>query len=157
MRRGAYQLFMWGWVADYPDPENFLFLLWSESARSAGGPNTANFSDPQLRPPLPRHARRCPTATERLRLIQEMRAILERERPWIELFHPESYALIHGWVHNAKPLGMSFSDPQVPATSTSRCGRAQRAEWNQAGALAGLGAARRSPSSVFAPGRRAPW
>ncbi len=28
VRRGAYQLFFWGWVADYPDPENFLFLLW---------------------------------------------------------------------------------------------------------------------------------
>ncbi|MDH4017696.1 MAG: ABC transporter substrate-binding protein, partial [Actinomycetota bacterium] len=26
VRNGAYQLFMWGWIADYPDPENFLFL-----------------------------------------------------------------------------------------------------------------------------------
>ena len=48
MRRGAYQIFLWGWVADYPDPENFLFLLWSAMARSKnGGPNTANFADPR--------------------------------------------------------------------------------------------------------------
>ena len=46
VRNGAYQIFSWGWVADYPDPENFLFLLTSEMARSkSGGPNTANFSD----------------------------------------------------------------------------------------------------------------
>ena len=37
---------MWGWVADYPDPENFLFLLWGPMGRSAsGGPNTANFAN----------------------------------------------------------------------------------------------------------------
>ncbi len=129
VRRGAYQLFMWGWVADYPDPENFLFLLWSESARSAGGPNTANFSDPEFDRRF-LAMRDAPDGPERLRLIQEMRGILERERPWVELFHPESYALIHGWVHNAKPLGMSSStlkyrDVDVPLRA------AKRAEWNR--------------------------
>ena len=50
VRRGAYQIFLLGWVADYPDPENFLFLLWSGMARSKnGGPNTANFADSALR------------------------------------------------------------------------------------------------------------
>ena len=44
MRRGAYQIFIWGWIADFPDPENFLFLLECQNARSkSGGPNTANF------------------------------------------------------------------------------------------------------------------
>ena len=46
VRNGAYQIFMWGWVADYPDPENFLFLLTSDMARSVNnGPNTANFQN----------------------------------------------------------------------------------------------------------------
>ena len=26
VRQGAYQIFLWGWIADFPDPENFLFL-----------------------------------------------------------------------------------------------------------------------------------
>jgi ABC-type transport system substrate-binding protein len=130
VRRGAYQLFMWGWVADYPDPENFLFLLWSEMARSkAGGPNTANFANPDY-DRLFLAMRELPDGDRRIAVIREMRALLERERPWIELFHQESYALVHGWMHNLKPLGMSFStfkyqDVDVPMR------RARRAEWNQ--------------------------
>ena len=46
VRRGAYQIFIWGWVADFPDPENFFFLLECQNARSkSGGPNTADFCD----------------------------------------------------------------------------------------------------------------
>ena len=48
VRKGAYQIFMWGWIADYPDPENFLFLLWGPLAHSKShGSNTANFADPR--------------------------------------------------------------------------------------------------------------
>jgi oligopeptide transport system substrate-binding protein len=32
----------------------------------------------------------------------------EHERAWIELVHPEDYALFHGWLENVKPFGMSF-------------------------------------------------
>jgi ABC-type transport system substrate-binding protein len=130
VRRGAYQLFMWGWVADYPDPENFLFLLWSEMARSKnGGPNTANFISAEY-DRLFLRMRELPDGEPRTAVIQEMRALLERERPWIELFHQESYALVQGWMHNVKPLGMSFStfkyqDVDVPLR------RARRAEWNR--------------------------
>jgi ABC-type transport system substrate-binding protein len=124
VRRGAYQLFMWGWVADYPDPENFMSLLWSESARSKGGPNTANFAHPEF-DRLFLRMRDAPDGPERQALIREMQRIVEHERPWVELFYPESYALVHGWVHNAKPLGMSFStlkyrDVDVPVRATKR-------------------------------------
>src|SRR5262245_24076341 len=129
VRRGAYQLFMWGWVADYPDPENFLFLLWSESARSAGGPNTANFANPDF-DRLFLAMRDAPDGPARLPLIQEMRGIRERERPLVELFHPESYALIPGWVHNAKPLGMSFSTLKYRDVDVALRARRRR-EWNR--------------------------
>jgi ABC-type transport system substrate-binding protein len=129
VRRGAYQVFMWGWVADYPDPENFLFLLWSEMARSKGGPNTANFANPEY-DRLFLRARELPNGPERTAVIREIRALLERERPWIELFHQESYALVQGWMHNVKPLGMSFSTFKYQdvdaALRTTR-----RAEWNR--------------------------
>lgn len=129
VRRGAYQLFMWGWVADYPDPENFLGLLWGKLARSAGGPNTANFDDPEY-DRLFLKMRDMPDGPERLAVIREMRGILEREGPWIDLFFPETYALIHGWVYNAKPLGMSYSTLKyrwVDAPDRAR----KRLAWNE--------------------------
>lgn len=130
VRRGAYQLFLWGWVADYPDPENFLFLLWSEMARSKGGPNTANFKHAEY-DRLFLRMRELPNGPDRTQVIAEMRTILEHERPWIELFYPESYALVHGWMHNVKPLGMSsptfkYYDVDVALR------RVRRAEWNRA-------------------------
>ena len=150
MRRGAYQLFMWGWVADYPDPENFLFLLWGESARSAGGPNTANFADPEY-DRLFLAMRDAPDDPERLALIRELRAIVERERPWIELFYPESYALVHGWVHNAKPLGMSFSTLKYRDVDVAQR-TAQRIAWNRAGRWPAWALAGGRGRVVLAPG-----
>ena len=129
VRKGSYQIFMWGWVADYPDPENFLFLLWGPMARSAGGPNTANFADPVYDAKFVA-MRDLPNDAERARLIRELIDIVQRDRPWIELFYPESFTLTHGWVRNSKPLGMSFSTLKYrdldPVTRTRL-----RDEWNQ--------------------------
>jgi len=109
VRKGAYQLFLWGWVADYPDPENFLSQLWGPLGRSvSGGTNTANFADPKY-DELFLEIRNLPDGPERLDRIRRMAEIVEQERPWIELFYPEDYTLYHGWLQNVKPLGMSFS------------------------------------------------
>jgi ABC-type transport system substrate-binding protein len=113
VRRGSYQIFQWGWVADYPDPENFLFLLYSPMGRTrSGGPNTANFSDARYDELFLAMKTRRNDAT-RLEIIREMRAMLEHERPWIELFHPEDYVLYHEWLKHVKPAGMS-----IPTGST---------------------------------------
>ena len=34
MRKGTHQIFFWGWLADYPDAENFLFLLYGPNAKA---------------------------------------------------------------------------------------------------------------------------
>jgi ABC-type transport system substrate-binding protein len=130
VRDGAYQIFQWGWVADYPDPENFLFLLTTEMARSvSGGPNTANFKDARFDALFAR-MKVTPNGPERTQLIEEMRGILERERPWIELFHPEDYALTHGWLHHVVPAGLS-----IPTTKYHDVNPELRAElratWNE--------------------------
>jgi len=129
VRRGTYQVFMWGWVADYPDPENFLFLLWSEMARSNGGPNTANFQNAEY-DQLFLAMRDRQDDDERRALIERMRSVLETERPWIELFHIESYVLAHGWLANVKPLGMSFSTAKYQDVDVA-LRTARRAEWNR--------------------------
>jgi oligopeptide transport system substrate-binding protein len=130
VRNGAYQIFMWGWVADYPDPENFLFLLRSEMARSvSGGPNTANFRHSRY-DALYLEMKSTPNGAERMALIREMVDILEHERPWIELNHAEDYALFHGWLENVKPFGMSF--PMTKYRDLDADERATlREQWNQ--------------------------
>jgi len=145
VRNGSYQIFMWGWIADYPDPENFLFLLQSEMGQTqSGGPNTANFSNPRY-DALFEKMKDMPNSPERMALIAEMRTLLEEERPWIELLYSESYALIQSWVDNVKPMGISI--PTLKYRDVDPAKRAElRAAWNQpirwpAYALAGLCAA----------------
>jgi ABC-type transport system substrate-binding protein len=130
VRNGAYQIFMWGWVADYPDPENFLFLLWSEMARSKNnGPNTANFMNDRY-DELYLSVKARGNGPERMAEIVEMREIVERERPWIELLFREDYALYHSWYKNVKPFGMSgpmFKYRDIDVDERSRL----REAWNE--------------------------
>jgi ABC-type transport system substrate-binding protein len=130
LRRGAYQIFLYGWVGDYPDPENFLFLLWGPmSASKGGGPNSANFSNPRY-DELFLEMKDRPNDARRKQLIREMRELLERERPWIELVHAESYALYQPWLRNLKPAGLSLPTAKYVDVDTPLRARLRR-EWNQ--------------------------
>ena len=129
VKQGAYQIFTWGWIADYPDPENFYFLLSGPMAQSkSGGPNTANFVDPHFDELFAAMKDR-ENDPQRLELIRQMRGIVERESPWIELYHRESYALYHAWMRNVKPAGLSY-----PAAKYQDIDASERSElrlaWN---------------------------
>ena len=130
MRRGAFQVFFWGWIADYPDPENFYFLLHGPSGQTkSGGPNSANFADARFDALFEANRNR-PNDAERLAGLRALRAIVEEECPWIPLFHPEDYALLQGWLGNLKPTGLT-----VPVFKYYRVDPAPRAErraaWNR--------------------------
>ncbi len=130
IRRGAYQMFFFGWSADYPDPENFLFLLWGPLAKSAsGGSNAANFDDPEYNR-LFVEMRDMRDGPERLAIIRRMLEILRVERPWIELFSPEQYVLSQGWLRNMKSFGMSM--PMFEYYDVEAAPRAEaRRVWNE--------------------------
>lgn len=130
IRVGAYQIFQWGWVADYPDAENFLFLLWSDMARSKNnGPNSANYSNARF-DELFLRMKTLPDNGEKLGMIREMQQILEHERPWIELFHSEDYLLSQGWLNGVKSSGMSMPTMKYWALD-SGLRRERRAAWNR--------------------------
>jgi ABC-type transport system substrate-binding protein len=130
VRTGAYQLFWWGWGADYPDPENFLFLLYGPMGRTrSGGPNTSNFADPRYDALFVR-MRAQENDPQRAALIAEMRGILERERPWIEIFYPEDYSLSQAWVRHAKPSAMTLPIEKYLDVDPAERAR-RRAEWNE--------------------------
>jgi oligopeptide transport system substrate-binding protein len=131
MLKGSYQIFTWGWMADYPDPENFLFLLTTKMAHSvSGGPNNTNFKNPAY-DALFDQMRTRPNDKERQRIINQMLKILEKERPWIELFFPEDYELVHGWVKNVRTVGIS-TVPTAKYYDLDQEERAQlRERWNR--------------------------
>jgi ABC-type oligopeptide transport system substrate-binding subunit len=33
MNKGTFQIYYWGWLADYPDAENFLFMLYGPNCQ----------------------------------------------------------------------------------------------------------------------------
>jgi len=109
VRNDAYQIFTWGWLADYPDPENFLFLLESKMAKTVNnGPNTANFQNKKYDKLFLAMSRRN-NDKKRLEICLKMKKILEDECPWIPLIHNEDYGLYHSWYKNVKPGGLLSS------------------------------------------------
>jgi ABC-type transport system substrate-binding protein len=110
IRRGAVQLYYLGWNADYPDPENFLFLLaGSEGKVAKGGENASNYVNPQydrLFEQMKNMESSGTRGVERLAIIRQAVAVLQHDAPWIFGSHPKSYTLGHQWLHNRKPTDM---------------------------------------------------
>ncbi|MCK9991124.1 MAG: ABC transporter substrate-binding protein [Rugosibacter sp.] len=130
IRKGAAQLFYFGWNADYPDPENFLFLLSSQqSAVLHDGSNAANYSNPAY-DALFSQVQAMENGPRRQVLIDQMVAQLRKDAPWVWGFHPKDYSLQHAWLKNRKPgkvgnntLKYQRIDPALR--------EAKRAEWNR--------------------------
>ncbi len=108
IRNGTQQLFYWGWNADYPDPENFLFLLYGPNARGGteGGVNSANYDNPEYNR-LFKQMENMANGPQRQALIDRLVGIAREDAPWLWGMHPKDYALFHGWVHNVKPSQMA--------------------------------------------------
>ena len=103
MRTGQAQLFQWGWNADYPDPENFLFLLYGPNSKiMTGGENAANYQNDQF-DHLFELMRVMPDNNDRQIIIKDMLTILTEDSPWIWGFHPKQFSLYHAWNKNVKP------------------------------------------------------
>jgi len=103
VRKGNVQLFYFGWNADYPDPENFFFLLDGHEAKVPhGGENAANYANPEFDALFGR-MKNMDNTPERLQIVRRMNAILHHDAPWVFGLHPKSYTLSHRWLSNRKP------------------------------------------------------
>jgi len=130
MHKGTGQLYMWGWNADYPDPENFLSLLYGPNSRMAGGgENTSNYANPRFNA-LFGQMKSMDNGPERQALIDEMVEIARRDAPWLWGFHPKAFSLHHGWVGNLKPNLMANNTLKYRRVDAARRERLRR-EWNR--------------------------
>ena len=103
MIKGTGQIFMWGWNADYPDPENFLFLLYGPQGRvDNGGMNSVNYNNPEY-DRLFEQMKNMQNGPERQAIIDRMIEILRQDAPWSWGFNPKGFSLHHAWYKNAKP------------------------------------------------------
>ena len=98
--KGQFQFTYMDWLADYPDPENFVFLLYGPNQRP--GPNTCNYENAAY-DRLFEQMRSMPDGAERQIIINKMRDIAVEDCPWIYLVHPESFALTQPWLTGFKP------------------------------------------------------
>lgn len=106
MRNGSAQMFMWGWVADYPDAENFLFLLYGPNAKAeGGGENASNYQNQEF-DRLFEEMRFLDDGSEKQALVHRMVEIVQRDAPWMFGYYPASGGAYQAWVGNAKPSQM---------------------------------------------------
>ncbi len=129
VRKGTSQLYYWGWNADYPDPENFLFLFYGPQGKvKFSGENASNYANPEF-DRLFERMREMHNSPERQIVVEQMVEILRRDAPWVWGFHPKDYALAHQWVENRKPNKMShngFKYQRLDPVLRDRL----RSEWN---------------------------
>jgi ABC-type transport system substrate-binding protein len=130
IRKGTQQLYGLGWAADYPDAENFLFLLHGPQARADGaGSNSSNYLNPEF-DALFEKMKNTPNSPERQRAIDAMVEMVRHDAPWIFGFHPKDYSLRHSWLANAKPNDMAGNTTKYLRLDVQRR-EALRREWNR--------------------------
>jgi hypothetical protein len=151
--KGKHQVFWWGWLADYPDAENFLFLLYGPNAKSLhNGENTANWQNPEF-DRLYRQMQVLDNGPEKQRLIDQMVKVAQEDAPWAWGYFPYAGVAFQPWVHNGKPT-VVVNDKALYWRVDPKLREQRQAEWNRPVAwplaalvllaLALLGAARRS-------------
>jgi oligopeptide transport system substrate-binding protein len=91
------QLFVQGWIADYPDPQDFLDILFHTGAEY----NTGNYSNPQVDTLLDKAGVEQNEAT-RLLLYQQAEQIVVDEAACLPLSFGKSYFLIKPYVNHYK-------------------------------------------------------
>ena len=130
MLKGTSQIYYWGWNADYPDPENFMFLFYGPNRKvDINGENASNYDSPEF-DALFEEMKPMENGPERQVVIDKMLQIVRRDAPWLFGYYPKAFRLQHAWYFNEKPNQMARNTLKYkridPALRDTR-----RAEWNQ--------------------------
>ena len=96
LHKGRFQMFDIGWIADYPDPENFLDILFHSESTN----NHTHYSNPEVDDLLMR-ARVETDTTARYHLYNQAEQMILDDAPWVPLwFDGESKLLVKPNVHD---------------------------------------------------------
>jgi ABC-type transport system substrate-binding protein len=126
IQKGQFQLVLYGWLADYPDPENFVFLLYGRNDRTV---NAAAYDNPEYNR-LFEQMRAMDDGPERLSIIRKMRAIEVEDCPVAFSDHGEGLGLHYMWVTNEKLHPVALDGDKYRGIDAERRARLREA-WNQ--------------------------
>jgi oligopeptide transport system substrate-binding protein len=101
-RGGPYQMWIIGWAADYPDPQDWLSLQFtSNTATSLVGNNVADINDPNLDKLLKQ------ADVERISLYNQAEQLVVNQVPWIPFEQTKLFWRMRPWVRGfgLNPLG----------------------------------------------------
>lgn len=130
MRTGNAQLFMWGWGADYPDPENFLFILYGPNSKvKYGGENASNYNNPTYNQ-LFEQMKNMQDTPARLAIIQQMDILFQHDLPWFGAFNVQTYQLVHSWVIPRKSNAMAYNTLKYSRIEPTQRAALQQ-QWNK--------------------------
>lgn len=93
---GQPQMYSSGWIADYPDPEDFLDILF----HSQSDLNHMHYSNAQV-DRLLEQARVETDAARRMQLYAEAEEMIVADAPWVPLWHSVDYVLTKPYVKGA--------------------------------------------------------
>jgi len=110
VRSGSFQFVSWGWNADYPDPENFLFLFYAPNpdGDQPEDRNIARYYSPEFNR-LFNEMKAMENGPERLKVIREALRVLRNDAPGIFVSHPVTYDLYHDWYRSVWPNVMALN------------------------------------------------
>lgn len=101
---GEVSFYRLGWIGDYPDPENYLALMWSKNF-TPKGTNYSRYSNPEF-DRLFEEGTRITDEKRRTELYQQAEKIAYEDAPVLFLYFGKRYRLIQpyvqGYVYNAQ-------------------------------------------------------
>ena len=96
LNKRRFEMFQIGWIADYPDPENFLDILFHSESTN----NHTAYNNPEV-DRLLEQARTEPREDVRYELYHQAEQQIVQDAPWIPLWYSgERYVLVKSYVHD---------------------------------------------------------
>jgi len=103
-RPNPYQFYMLGWIADYPDPQNFLDVLFHSKSQD----NHSGYSNPEV-DRLLEQARTEPDKRARFQLYYKAEQMILDDVAWIPLWYGKDY-----WLTKPYVKGMIYPPTIIP-------------------------------------------
>lgn len=130
VRKGNYQVYWSGWIADYPDAENFLAQLYGPNGKTRhDGEGYANYVNSAY-DRLYEQLRSMDDGPRKQAVIDQMVKIAQQDAPWSFGYFPFASAAVQHWVYNSKPSLMVRDHGRYLRLDLAER-RAHLAQWNQ--------------------------